>query len=223
MKILVHGFPHSGTSILKSIIGQNVNVVEFPYETKIMPKGFNLIKWPYSPDSFFSQEYKSFFKVFIIRNPYFVISSMNRRYDNHFYEKDNPGASVEAWEKVAEKWIKSKNYKKFYVVRYEDLFKGNYIELENIFNFLNLEFEKKIILNKNKEYKIAKGVKLEKERPSPKNHAAFRTWQINQVFKNMNKLNKLTLSTDQYKRISSSKYLEELNYEYLPKKLCVNL
>jgi 3-deoxy-D-manno-octulosonic-acid transferase len=57
-KILVTGFPHTGTSILKSKIGECQNVYEYPYESPIVrneflnfseDKEFILVKYPMLP------------------------------------------------------------------------------------------------------------------------------------------------------------------------------
>ena len=56
-KILICGFPHCGTSILKSIIGHIEDVEEIYDEiysiTKKSDKKFILCKWPFTIDNFF--------------------------------------------------------------------------------------------------------------------------------------------------------------------------
>ena len=83
-KILICGFPHCGTSILKSIIGHCDDVEEIYNEThkicKDTKKQFILAKCPFTLDSFFNKECEDYIKIFIIRNPLFVFSSLNKRF-----------------------------------------------------------------------------------------------------------------------------------------------
>ena len=84
-KILICGFPHCGTSILKSIIGHIEDVEEIYNETTVITKNsakkFILGKFPFALDSFFDEKYKDYIKIFIIRNPLFVFSSLNKRFN----------------------------------------------------------------------------------------------------------------------------------------------
>ena len=79
-KILLFGFPHSGTSILKTIIGHIDSVEEYLLETDTIDnistnKPFMICKTPYCKDDYFSDKYKDYIKIFIIRNPLFIFSS----------------------------------------------------------------------------------------------------------------------------------------------------
>ena len=61
-KIIIIGFPHCGTSILKSIIGHIDDVEEIYNETNIIKeiqtdKKFILCKFPFAYNNFFSKEY----------------------------------------------------------------------------------------------------------------------------------------------------------------------
>ena len=60
-KIIIFGFPHCGTSILKSIICHIDNVEEIYGETDYINKKtnklFTLCKYPFTKDSFFEKEY----------------------------------------------------------------------------------------------------------------------------------------------------------------------
>ena len=84
-KIIIFGFPHSGTSILKSLIGHIDDVDEIYQESNIINqftnKKFILCKHPFTESSFFNKDYKDYIKIFIIRNPLFVFSSLNKRYN----------------------------------------------------------------------------------------------------------------------------------------------
>ena len=84
-KILICGFPHCGTTILKSIIGHIDDVEEIIDETTIINKPTNkkyiLCKHPFTDKKFFEKDYEKYIKIFIIRNPVFVFSSLNKRFN----------------------------------------------------------------------------------------------------------------------------------------------
>ena len=93
-KIILFGNAHSGTTILESIInhspnvytvrGERLNVRDIDIERCIeQKKEYVLIKYPRTYQTFFGKEYKDYIKIFIIRNPVYVFSSLNRRNDIH--------------------------------------------------------------------------------------------------------------------------------------------
>ena len=76
-KIIIFGFPHSGTTILRKIFSQtqNVSVVGHESLTAPDPKGsydYMCTKWPYYSDNFFTEKYSKYLKIFIMRNPIYI-------------------------------------------------------------------------------------------------------------------------------------------------------
>lgn len=71
-KVLVFGFPHCGTSILKSIIGHIEDVEEIYEEIvsidKKSDKKFILGKYPWTIDDFFGKKYEDYIKIFLTRS-----------------------------------------------------------------------------------------------------------------------------------------------------------
>ena len=114
-KILVCGFPHCGTSILKSILGHIEEVEEIYGETVVINtnsnKKFILCKYPFTYDKFFDEEYKDYIKIFIIRNPLFVFSSLNKRFE---YKIPNCH-SFNVYINTLKKFIKYKNNTEKYI------------------------------------------------------------------------------------------------------------
>ena len=72
-KIIIIGFPHCGTSILKSLIGHIDTVEEIVSETdkieKESEKEFVLCKWPSADIKFFGELYEDYTKIFISETP----------------------------------------------------------------------------------------------------------------------------------------------------------
>ncbi len=172
-----------------------------------------LIKWPWMRDDFFKDNYKEYIKIFIIRNPYYVFSSLNKR----FNYRPNNKHSIEEYIKTAEIFLK--NYKKghqnIFCIKYEDIFANNYQNVKNILNKLKIDFTNDIFCNVDRDNKIVKNI-IYKDIPDiPKNtdHAKYRTWQINQRFENFNDKSKLNLLDEQIKKLSTSGIIKKLNYK----------
>ena len=77
-KIIIFGFPHCGTCILKSIISHIDDIDEIINESTICniqtTKKYCVCKHPFTHPAFFTNEYAEYIKIFIIRNPLYVFS-----------------------------------------------------------------------------------------------------------------------------------------------------
>jgi len=210
-KILICGHSHCGTSILKSIIGHIKDVEEIVNECSYISKSTNkkyiLCKWPHADYKFFDdKEYKDYIKIFIIRNPLFVFSSINKRYGHYKLTKNQ---SIEGYVNILKMFIKYKNNpeKNIYTIRYEDMFQNNYEELKKILDVIGFQYDDSIFDNSNYTNSIIKGVKLVNKKPENKRHGYYRTWQINQPFVSNNDISKIDLSNDQKKIIINNSYI----------------
>ena len=205
IKILICGHAHCGTSILKSIIGHIEDVEEIvnecSYINKSTDKKYILCKKPNARPEFFDKKYDDYIKIFIIRNPLFVFSSINKRFDHYKLEKN---LSIEGYVNILKMFIKFKNNpeKNIYTIRYEDLFQNNYQELKKILDDIGFQYDDNIFDNSNYTNSIIKGVKLVNKKPENKRHGFYRTWQINQPFVSNNDISKIDLSNDQKKKNS---------------------
>jgi hypothetical protein len=211
-KILIFGFPHCGTSILKSIIGHVDNVEEIYNETKEINKDtdkeFLLCKWPFTNKVFFEKKYEDYIKIFIIRNPLFVFSSLNKRFNYKIKENH----SIDEYINVITQFIKYRNnpHNNIYTIRYEDLFDNNYKELRILLDNLGLEYTDDIFDNSKYTNIHALGEKIESIKPDNSEHTKFRTWQINQPFVSNNDISKLDISESQKEKILGNKFILEV-------------
>ena len=202
-KIIIHGFPHCGTSILKSIIGHTDDVKEIFHETKtidiVTDKKFALCKFPYTQTHFFGEEYKDYIKIFIIRNPLFVMSSLNKRFTN--------GApslcSIRAYIDTIRLFIKyrNNNQRNVYTIRYEDLFINNFEALKQLLDNIGIKYTNNIFNNTEYVNTIIPGVECKEKKPKNTDHGEYRTWQINQPFVSNNNISELSLSKTQVQQI----------------------
>ncbi len=218
-KVLITGFPHCGTSILKSIIGHIDSVDEIFYETtnlnKKTNKKFVCGKWPFYDDQFiYSNEFKDCIKIFIIRNPIWVFSSLNRRFDYNI--KDDH--SFQKYLEVLNKFIffRNNSEKNVFTIRYEDIFKNNFEELKKIFDKTGFQYSEEIFDNEKYNNKIVHGFDKYNSNCDDNYKADYgdnymlRTMQINKPFTNNNFIKNIELSQEQIYQIINNKTILEI-------------
>ena len=152
------------------------------------------------------KEYNDYIKIFIIRNPVFVFSSMNKRFDT---DKIPRSHSIEAYKKTISKFIEySKlNIPNLYLIKYEDMFNNKYELLKNIFNDIGFKYTDDIFDNtkyKNEVQFNNKKINIPIVKPDDKEHTLLRLYQINKPFVNNNNKSNIKLTDMQKKEILSS-------------------
>lgn len=197
-KVIILGFPHCGTSILKSIIGHCANVDEIYNETNTINRksdnDFIVCKWPFVSESFFTPKYDDYIKIMIIRNPIYVFSSLNKRFDvipkNHNISDYNNMLSYIHRDDV-------------HLIKYENMFENNYQELKILFDKLGFIYNDNTFNNNLHKNVICDSVKLPTDKPNNKSHIHYRTWQINQSFHNNNKKENVNITKSQLQQLKS--------------------
>tara|TARA_X000000368_G_C23003876_1_gene700202 strand:+ start:292 stop:969 length:678 start_codon:yes stop_codon:yes gene_type:complete len=212
-KIIVFGFPHCGTTILRSIIGHSEEVFQICDEIKKIKintdKPFIVCKYPFMDSKFFTQEYNDYIKIFIIRNPLFVYTSINKRFIKsipHDYHLLN-------YEKVAEQFIKCKeeNIPNIYTIKYEELFDNNYSNIRNILDSIGINYSDDIFNNALFRNKVSNNFKtIPKDVPRNADHNNYRMYQINQPIENFNDENAIDLKPEQINYIKNSNIINKL-------------
>ena len=208
-KILICGFPHCGTSILKSILGHIENVEEIEYEctsiNKHTDKPYIIAKSPFTKKEFFGEKYKDYIKIFIIRNPVFVFSSLNKRFEYNIPKY----TSFDIYLDTIKKFINLRTYvkKNIYTIRYEDLFENNFYALRKIISDIGIPYDDNIFDNTRYRNVIIPNTKLLDTKPKNIQHGLYRTWQINQPFVSNNDISKIDLSDIQTKQIVNNPYV----------------
>jgi predicted O-methyltransferase YrrM len=208
--MLICGFPHSGTSILKSIIGHIDDVDEIIRETDYIAADrlnnskhkFVLAKTPYLEDKIFTEKYDKYIKIVIARNPCYTYSSLNKRYNYKIPDRLNiENAYVNFLEKVD--YLIDKKEKNTYVVFYEDLFDNNFQKLKEILDTIGLKYTEQIFDNSKYRNYITNDKNIPKSPPLRNDHDSFRTYQINQPLKNLNDNEMIDLTERQRNLIKS--------------------
>lgn len=182
MKILITGFPHSGTTIIRELILKSKKTEGPDFETKVFKdcKADNqVIKWPFFEKEFINnQYYKNANKIFLIRNPKFSFSSIKRR------NKMNRGRHrFDFWAYTAQRFIDLKNTHMWHCYRYEDIFENN-ITIITFLESLKLQYDINPLLQ---NFDMI-------SKPLETDHVNFRNWQIKQKIENKNFAHKLTLT-----------------------------
>jgi hypothetical protein len=216
-KIMIFGFSHCGTTILKSIIGHIDEVYEVIHETQkfdkfnIVPpsKNYVLHKFPQYDKKFLTDAYyNDYIKIFIIRNPMFVYSSLNKRTGYKLTDHH----SIDKYINIVKDFIYYRNnpIKQLYTIRYEDLFPNNYKEFKKILDDIGLKYNDNIFNNSKYTNYSHNGVKLVNKKPSNTQHEQYRTWQINQPFVSNNDMSKIDLTEIQKQIIMNDPNILEL-------------
>lgn len=228
-KIIIFGYQNSGTTILKCILGHIPEVHEIIKETETIDedievepnKKFVLCKFPATKDKYFSDEYKDYIKIFIIRNPLWVYSSFNKRNPNN--RRDT--FPVENYVKIAEKFSyykENNNVKDLYLIRYEDLFEDDFKNLKNILDQIGFNYTNDIFDNSNYKNQLFPKVDVSKcsDNVHPSNVRLYKTWQINQPITNNNSEEKIHLYKKQYDEMTKNQAIlnvypdiEKTNYK----------
>jgi hypothetical protein len=229
-EILVTGFPHCGTTVLKAKIGECKNTYdeqkEFAEPAHYHPKmGYDFYVWkhPFLHEEFRNNtfsikphtKYVNTIIIPIIRNPWNVFSSLHKRgkatgdfsiYDNR------QGHSLDYYNNAANVILDAikNNYDNVYPIKYEDMFDNNFQALKDIFNKIGLEYNDDIFETKTKVYSHNNAKYIEDYDKFGKYNAEFRTWQINQPFKNMN--SEVDIPDELSDILKNSNIIQELGY-----------
>lgn len=215
-KIILTGFPHTGTSILKSKFGECSNLYECPFEESFIKpedihyagdREFKLVKTPIMPIDIRAgglaftrvpdSRYYEYIIIFTIRNPWNVFNSIIKGGKNPLNkfkidESSDYHISVAEYEVAAKFFLEilEKQYKDIYAIKYEDLFPNDFEKFKKILNDLGLEYTNDIFTTKSKNYIHSRDFNYSNidgtDVSYSKNRLEYRTWQINQPFENMN-------------------------------------
>ena len=215
-KILITGYPFTGTTILKSKLGECKNIHEVVDEVFEIrqnhidasgDKEFILAKTPPLPleirvhgvkfltENHPNSQYKDYKIIFVTRNPWNVFSSTIKAGFDPLSDCTNHH-KVEYFFKLSEylvsleRFIEARdgNFPNIYAVKYEDFFVDDNKKLFDIMDNIGLEYDNDIFKTKTKKYHFRSDIDFDaiKDKPEKYDLGNMRTWQINQPFQNMN-------------------------------------
>jgi len=215
LKIFVTGFQHSGTSILRKIIGNHKDIQdilnEVDFRAVMRPNTSPSVYVMKSPNCdnrvFKACKIASHIKIVcIVKDPRDVLVSLEKRSGGEYHlEKFK-----KEWCECVQNSIAISKWPHGYLVRYEDLFKDNYREVEKLFNWLELPYDESVITkNKNRIAPIATD-SIPQDEPPRTEHASFRSYQINQEFRQMSGQYKNELLREKQINIENDPLVREL-------------
>lgn len=224
-KIMVTGFPHCGTTILRKIIGNHPDIMDVPKESRAISsaliskaKQLNkkgvVIKEPFvlrlgGNIRQMQAKMTGYKVVLIMRDPADIISSMNMRFNNDIPANHN----FDKWEQYARVYLNPKsNF--CYKLKYEEMFENNFAKLKDLFRWLDLEWTDDVIhTNEQRVTKHNRGVMFSQGNVPPRNHSDnFRTWQVNQKIEPQIGVNRDKLDEENKRRIQNSEVAKTLGY-----------
>jgi len=192
--IFVTGHQHSGTTILRKIIGNHKQVYEY-YDEKPFDKILSLFKTENKgefvvgkyPD-LLDTELESISRTIDLTNLKIICILKDPRQVLVSIRKRNPNIAVsdflKRWERIAQNCIElSEKDNRCILLKYEDLFGQEFLKIKETFRWLGLEYDHNII---DSNHKIVSKINFKHDVPDqmPPRHQqeAFRTYQINQPF-----------------------------------------
>jgi len=238
--VLIYGWPHSGTTITTKIIQSYDNVcgmkgAELKAVTSVQFRNAErrgcthvVVKWPWdmTDEIIASKTYENYLKIVLVRNPYWIFSSINRRL--MLSQKQKLNYTFAIWERSAlhfkEKSVakQTNSWETIIYLQYEHLFTQideSLLQISNKFGLHMSEHKVRMLKAGNVHDSRSTHKKLSKKRGL--NRSEFhhlRYSQIEAKLQNMNQVQKLWLSPSQISEISESKIVQELGYS-LPREL----
>lgn len=227
-KILITGFPHCGTTLLRALVGNCKNAYdqnrEFPDPTDYRPNmNFDFYVWKHP---FLHTEFRNYgfqhkpntkfsdtIIIPIIRNPWNVFTSLHKRsLKNGDFSvlNDNQGHSIPYYLNAAERVYQAMEnpIDGVYPIRYEDMFENNFQKLKEIFDSIGLEYDDMTFDNSSKSF-VHNNVGYI-DGYDGKFDNAYRSWQINQPLQNMN--SEIDVPEQINERLQKSEILKKLGY-----------
>lgn len=178
-KILIIGFPHSGTTVLRAKMGDCENSIELTTESdyvdavmatnipdqSIIAKTTNIvtnraIKQFFEPDGLAPEDntfYHDYHIVSIIKNPYEIFGSISRRFEGEKLNNiDTKVHGFSTFERFAQFWLKYRDGSepRYHCIKYEELFDNNFSCLKNLFSKIGLEYKENIFKEKQGHYAL---------------------------------------------------------------------
>lgn len=186
------------------MVGRSEEVSHLVGEMDRVPNDFQtekkyvVYKTPWTKDSYRWMEDR--IRIFLVRNPLWVYSSLNTRYSGKIPDK----LRIEEYSSVISKFRSwrddpSKNH---YFLKYEDIFDQDFGGFLRLMESIGVTYDKELLINTDIINRCCNPWdQIPESKPNPINHVSYRIWQINQKFRNMNTPDKLNLTREQFDRI----------------------
>jgi hypothetical protein len=192
MRILIAGFPHSGTSILRKIVGNHPEIFDYHEREIVAFRERNMLarlattftgryrgrknivfKWPFHDVEHRTNADRI---IYIIRNPFDVFGSLKLRFGTLLPDNHSPSA----WQAYAQYFLSKPVSDRHFKIRYEDLFARDFAVLKQAMTWTGLDWRDEMLDTGSRYAPIQYNGDLPREEPPRVEHGAFRAWQTAQ-------------------------------------------
>jgi hypothetical protein len=205
MKIFVFGYMHSGTTILRKVIGDHSQVDEIDYETAEVPEYRQAKHIVFKHCALPTEAHLHCKRVMIARNPWDVMGSLYLRLGDNMQNR---------WEQFLTRYLDQLSYFKQstsdYKVRYEDLFTGG--GLRGVFKYLHLKYEGP--KDRKSAMAFPPNCNVQDQDHGIREFYAKRTAQINSGFVNMTGNSAPHVGRECLAAINSNPLIAEIYHDY---------
>lgn len=224
--VFIFGHHHCGTTILRTILGHiegaktflfEADPIEYPNFEK--DAALRVFKNPEVKETYFSDTYQNIIRIFLVRDPVQVLSSINRRYQN-----DPPRArrTVRSYLRMAHIFVRTKKNppKTLHHIRYEDMFVDGYKAIRDVLDKHSIKHDDNIFQNhlyKNLSHEGQSVEEVPKNKPEDTNHQQLRLYQVNQPFQNNNNPLKVCLQACQAEALKEDENVIKMYPEIIEK------
>ena len=129
--------------------------------------------------------------IMVIKNPSDIFGSLNLRFGRACSDARPPGHQFFEWEIWAALFalLRSAPPANLFTICYEEFFADRHSKLPEMFGFLNLPFDNSLLQSERPSMIVESVTSVPNEEPASRadgdGHGQFRTWQINQPFRDM--------------------------------------
>ena len=183
-KAIIYGHPHSGSTILRCMIGASPCVADCAAEAQEAPDVdadwlMSLVKWPLWRKGIIEPDGHA--KIFIVRDPAFALYSLRQRFSIDIPDDHAALFAVRYWSDYFDRWIAASEDPCEYAIRYPDIFSVPL--LSDLHSFLGVSWGSPY-----GEYLRSIGdaeMPTSGDIPAPTDHVSYRRHQINQPIRCM--------------------------------------
>jgi len=214
--VFIFGFHHSGTTILRTILGHIEGAKTFlpeadPTDQPDFAKDATLrvFKNPEVKEEYFSDAYRDIVRIFLVRDPLQVLSSCNRRYRN---DPQVARRTAENYLRMSSIFVRTRENPPptLHHIRYEDMFQDGHKAIRDALDRHGIKHDDSIFQNqlrKNVSHKGQTPAHTPRNRPKDTDHELLRLYQMNQPFQDNNDPSKVHLLQSQIDAIRSDPLL----------------
>lgn len=182
MRVLITGFPHCGTTILRKILGHVDTMSECLDEMTIPPPTSTdntVYKYPFYDPVFEQKEYSDWYIILVIRDPRYVFTSIEDRMRKNTYSSEFRDAHTPVvFERVCVSFIRHATHPShIHTIRYEDFFPSSFQRIRALLDDIGLPYPDTIF-----QTETYSTPSHRKPHANEMNHAMLRAAQINKPF-----------------------------------------